>query len=258
VARTTAAVTEVVGAVHDAISAIDELKASAGRRPHKPDRARLKDGRSARWAEHRAARRAELIEAATAAIREHGANVGMDQIARAAKTSKPVIYRYFADKADLYRAIVAHTAGTLLQRVVAALDGVTEPRAEIAAGVDAFLSMLEEDPELYRFAVSHPVDEGEELVRDYTSSIGEIITERLRGHLVAHGRDPAAARPWGIATVGFLRAAGDWWIDHRDDMTRDRLADYLTSLLWGGAAGVYALGGIEVENRPPEYLFPEL
>ena len=236
--------------------AIEEISASAGRRPHKA----RKDGRSARWAEHRAARRAELIEAAMGAIREHGVNVGMDQIAKAARTSKPVIYRYFTDKADLYRAIVAQTAGTLLQRVVAALDGVTDPRAELAAGVQAFLSMLEEDPELYRFAVTHPIDDNdaEDLVRDYTGTIGEIITQRLRGHLTAHGRDPAAARPWGIATVGFLRAAGDWWIDHRDDMTRERLADYLTSLLWGGAAGVYALGGIEVENRPPEYLFPAL
>jgi AcrR family transcriptional regulator len=251
VARTTAAVTEVVGAVHEAI---EEISASAGRRPHKAH----KDGRSARWAEHRATRRAELIEAAMAAIREHGPGVGMDQIARAAGTSKPVIYRYFTDKADLYRAIVAQTAGTLLQRIVAALEGVTEPREEIAAGVHAFLSMLDEDPDLYRFAVGHPVKDSDDVVRDYQSTIAEIITQRLRGHLVAHGRDPAAARPWGIATVGFLRAAGDWWIDHREDMSREQLGDYLTALLWGGAAGVYAMGGIELDNRPPEYLFPKL
>jgi AcrR family transcriptional regulator len=254
VARTTAAVTEVVGAVHEAI---EEISASAGRRPHKPAKGH-KDGRSARWAEHRAARRAELIEAAMAAIREHGPTVGMDQIARAAKTSKPVIYRYFTDKADLYRAIVAQTAGTLLQRIVAALDGVSDPHDETAAGVQAFLSMLDEDPDLYRFAVSHPVDDSDDVVRDYQSTIAEIITQRLRGHLTAHGRDPAAARPWGIATVGFLRAAGDWWIDHREDMSREQLGDYLTALLWGGAAGVYAMGGIELDNRPPEYLFPKL
>jgi AcrR family transcriptional regulator len=104
VARTTAA-------GHDAIEAVT--------RP---------DGRRTRWAEHRAARRVELIEAAMDAVRAHGANVGMDQIARAARTSKPVIYRYFADKADLYRAIVTETAGSWLRRIVAALDGVTARR----------------------------------------------------------------------------------------------------------------------------------
>ncbi len=215
------------------------------------------DGRRTRWAEHRAARRLELIEAAMTAIREHGANVGMDQIARAAHTSKPVIYRYFADKADLYRAIVAQAAASLVARIVAALDGVTEPRAEIAAGVDAFLAMLEEDPELYRFAISHRSDAVDDVVRDYTGSIGEIITQRLRDHLMAQGRDPAAATPWGIAMVGFIRAAGDWWIDHRDATTRDDLADYLTALLWGGAAAVYTLGGGTADRQVAAHLFPE-
>lgn len=254
VARTTAAVTDVVEAVHDAI---DDISASTGRRPHGPHKAHKarKDGRSSRWAEHRAARRAELIEAAMTAIREHGSGVGMDQIARAAHTSKPVIYRYFADKAELQRAIVADIAASLLRRVVTALDGVTDPRAEMAAGVRAFLAVLDEDPELYRFAVSRPAGG---VVEEYTSTIGEIVTQRLRAHLAERGRDPSAARPWGIATVGFLRAAGDWWIDHPDEMTRDELADYLTALLWGGAAGVYALGGIDADNRPPEHLFPAL
>lgn len=215
------------------------------------------DGRSTRWAEHRAARRVELIEAAMDAIREHGANVGMDQIARTARTSKPVIYRYFADKADLYRAIVAHTAGTLVRRIVVALDGVTEPHAEIAAGVDAFLAMLEEDPELYRFAIAQQSNAADDVVRDYTGNVGAIITQRLRDHLVQQGRDPAAAAPWGIAMVGFIRAAGDWWVDHRDAMTRKDLAEYLTALLWGGAAAVYALGGGTPDSRVPAHLFPE-
>jgi AcrR family transcriptional regulator len=214
------------------------------------------DGRRTRWAEHRAARRLELIEAAMEAIREHGANVGMDQIARAAHTSKPVIYRYFADKADLYRAIVAQTAASLVGRILAALDGVTEPRAEIAAGVEAFLAMLEQDPELYRVAISHRSDVVDDVVRDYTGSISEIITQRLREHLTTQGRDPAAATPWGIAMVGFIRAAGDWWVDHRDAMTRDDLAAYLTALLWGGAAGVFTLGGGAAGSPVPAHLFP--
>ena len=215
------------------------------------------DGRRTRWAEHRAARRLVLIDAAMDAVREHGANVGMDQIARAAGTSKPVIYRYFADKADLYRAIVAQTADSLLSRIVAAMDGVTDPRAEIAAGVDAFLSVLEEDPELYRFAITHQSTIVDDVVRDYTAGIGEIITQRLRAHLTEQGSDPAAAAPWGIAMVGFIRAAGDWWVDHRGAMTKDHLAEYLTALLWGGAAGVYTLGGGTAESRLPAHLFPE-
>lgn len=191
------------------------------------------------------------------AVREHGANVGMDEIARAAHTSKPVIYRYFADKADLYRAIIAQAASSLVARIVAAMDGVTEPHAEIAAGVNAFLATLDEDRELYRFAITHQSGAADDVVRDYTGSIGEIITQRLRDHLAQQCRDPAAAAPWGVAVVGFIRAAGDWWIDHRDAMTRDDLGEYLTELLWRGAAGVYTLGGGTADSRVPAHLFPE-
>jgi AcrR family transcriptional regulator len=47
------------------------------------------------------------------AVRDHGAGVGMDQIAEAAGTSKAVFYRYFADKNDLYQS-GRKLAGSLL------------------------------------------------------------------------------------------------------------------------------------------------
>ena len=64
------------------------------------------DGRDTRWAQHRLARRVELVEATLKAIRRHGAGVGMDEIAAEAGTSKTVIYRHFGDKAGLYLAVV--------------------------------------------------------------------------------------------------------------------------------------------------------
>ena len=50
------------------------------------------DGRSTRWDQHRAARRRELVDATLRAIRQHGAGVGMDDIAAVAGTSKTVVY----------------------------------------------------------------------------------------------------------------------------------------------------------------------
>src|SRR3954453_22282647 len=77
------------------------------------------DGRSARWNDHRVARREELIDAALAAIDEYGSEVGMDKIPPPAPPSKPVIYRYFADKNELYRAV----GKRVIARIVDALQG---------------------------------------------------------------------------------------------------------------------------------------
>ncbi|MCU1657870.1 MAG: regulatory protein TetR, partial [Pseudonocardiales bacterium] len=96
--------------VHGALGAL-ETKARLGTKPKS-------DGRSSRWTAHRAARREELIDAAVLAIGRHGASVGMDQIASVANTSKPVIYRYFADKNDLYRAVSLRAVGEVLATLV--------------------------------------------------------------------------------------------------------------------------------------------
>ena len=73
------------------------------------------DGRSSRWDEHRLARRQELVEATLHAIREHGAGVGMDEVAATARTSKTVFYRHFTDRAGLYTAVAERVDATIIR-----------------------------------------------------------------------------------------------------------------------------------------------
>lgn len=98
-----------------------------------PAEPRPADGRSSRWSAHRAARREELIDAAITAVTRHGAGVGMDQIAGVARTSKPVIYRYFTDKTDLYRAVSQRVVGDVLSTLVAVAASDPPPRELIHA-----------------------------------------------------------------------------------------------------------------------------
>ncbi|SDI83094.1 transcriptional regulator, TetR family [Frankineae bacterium MT45] len=224
------------------------------------------DGRRERWAEHRKARRSELIDAATDAVIEYGANVGMDQIAATAKTSKTVIYRYFSDKADLHQAVAEQAATHLIEGLVAALEGVTLPRDTLAAGVNAFLTEIDERPEVYRFVMMRVAQNSEALsprderrrVLDYPSIIGELVSMQIAFYMKISGLDPIRARPWGVAIVGFIRSAGDWWLEHRDSMSRDELSEYLSALLWSGMGGLYISAGMEVEISPPPGIFPIL
>src|SRR4051794_3169859 len=64
-----------------------------------------RDGGRDRWAAHRAARRAELIDAVLDAVRQRGPAVDMDDVAAVSGVAKPVFYRYFKDKADLFLAV---------------------------------------------------------------------------------------------------------------------------------------------------------
>jgi hypothetical protein len=69
------------------------------------------------------------------------------------------------------------------------------------------------------------------------------LADQLADSLRAGGLDPAYAHPWGEAIVGFISAASLWWLEHPGAMSRPELADYLTALLWGGAAGVHLFAG---------------
>ena len=211
------------------------------------------DGRSARWTAHRIARREELIDAAVAAVNEFGSNVGMDQIAAAARTSKPVIYRYFADKNDLYRAV----GERVIAQIVSTLRGVphdSEPQALLRASIDAYLQLLEENPQLFRFVTQHRMPAEAEFSRP----VADVLTAALGEQLRTIGLDPSGARPWGEAVVGFIRAASLWWVDSPDSMTRAELREYLAALLWGGGAGVFQLAGREVDPRPRPEVFARL
>ena len=207
------------------------------------------DGRSARWDAHRLARRAELVRLTAACVEQQGAEVGMDQIAAFAGTSKAVFYRHFADKADLYRAVGQQLASTLADQLAAAIARQDEPRAMIRAGIDAFLAVLDRNPQVYRFVVRNPIVQraGEDPVADYIGRIAGRLDE-LIGSLPA--AEPGLRRPWGTAIVGLVKAAGDWWLEHPAELSRAELAESLTVLLWGGAGGLReALTG--PESRDP-------
>jgi len=198
-----------------------------------------RDRRASRWDAHRRSRRAELTDAAIAAIRTHGAGAGMDDVAAAAGTSKTVVYRHFADRTQLYTAVCERVAQVLLGQVRTAMDGEAGPRAKTAAAIAAYLRLIEHDPEVYRFVVHRPLADAD-LVADLVSLIGDEVAAVTAEQLRAAGADPAPAVPWGHGVVGMVRSAADNWIARPAGMSREQLADHLTALAWTGLSGVVA------------------
>lgn len=175
------------------------------------------DGRDTRWAEHRLTRRRELVEDTLRAIRRHGAGVGMDEIAAQAGTSKTVIYRHFGDRAGLYAAVVASVHEFIHHDLSATLE-FTDPEdlGTLAHDLaDAYLSLVERDPHIYRFVLSPPSPDVAATVDPLgglPELIGDHVSAAIADHLTRRGQDPSAAAIWGHGLVGFIRAAADRWI----------------------------------------------
>lgn len=206
------------------------------------------DGRRARWARHREERRAELVTAAIAAIERHGPGLGMDDIAAEAGVTKPVVYRYFTDKADLHAAVGQRLAAGLLESITDQLRNDRHPRQNLAAALDAYLQVIERTPQVYRFVVHRPFLDrppGTDVVHDYESLVAATVARIMGEQLRAAGLDSGGAEPWAAGVVGYARAAGDWWVE-RQTMSRADLTAYLVRLLWGGLESLHREAGLDV------------
>jgi AcrR family transcriptional regulator len=217
------------------------MKAEAMRPASQDKIAHARDRRDSRWDEHRRTRRQELVDATIAAVGKHGPGVGMDEIAAEAGTSKTVVYRHFADRAELYVAVCNRVAAQLLPKLRGAMESNGHPRAMVAAAIDTYLAFLEVDPALYRFVV-HPQTfdrpAGSDPIDSLSDLVGEQAAAAIAVALQQSGGDPAAAAPWGHGVVGLVRSAADWWLRAERPMLRTELAAHLTDLAWAGLAGV--------------------
>ncbi|EGD42904.1 transcriptional regulator, TetR family [Nocardioidaceae bacterium Broad-1] len=208
------------------------------------------DGRSSRWDAHREARRAELVAAAIRAVDSAGAEVSIADIAAEAGVSKPVLYRYFADKAELHAAVGMWAARQILDAVVEAVLAPAPTRQRVEAGVAAYVETIAEHPNVYLLLVrqhtggTDPLADGKQLI---AATFARLLGDTF-GRL---GIDAAGAEPWAHSLVGIGESAGQWWLDRRT-MSRAAFARYLSEFVWHALEGTTAEYGVDLSalDRP--------
>ncbi|HET9129235.1 MAG TPA: TetR/AcrR family transcriptional regulator [Propionibacteriaceae bacterium] len=176
-------------------------------------RSAVPDGRRTRWEEHRVQRRRDLVQATLRAIREHGHGVGMDEIAARAGTSKTVIYRHFGDRTGLWTAVVESVHDYILSNLNVPLTlSPLSPDQLVTQLADAYLAVVERDPEIYRFVVARPAGDVADPVASFTSRIGSLVADSLRPPVQEAGLPDVTADTWGHGLVGFIWAIADTWL----------------------------------------------
>lgn len=213
------------------------------------------DGRSRRWQAHRTARRAEFVEAAVRAVEAVGPDASIADIAREAGVSKPVLYRYFADKAELHAEVGRWGAELVLDRVVTAVLAPATARARIDAGVAAYLDTIAEHPQTFLLLSTQHAGSADPLAdgkQRAATKLARIIGSGLR----QLGVDSAGAEPWAFGMVGMAVSVGQWWLDRRT-MSRAAVADYLSGFIWHALSGAADEYGVPLSALdPPDNVRP--
>jgi AcrR family transcriptional regulator len=210
------------------------------------------DARRERWRAHREARRGALLDAAARALEEHGADLRMEHVAAEAGVTKPVLYRHFADKADLYDALSRRGTEILMGRLIPAINSAEAPVPRIRTSLEAFFSVIAEHPELYR-VLARPTGRGDDdAAAEDKAIIAAAISRLLGDYMRALDLDTRAAEPWAHAIVGMVQNTAEWWLA-RQSMSRSRIVAYLTELIWATIDGVARSYGVVIDpDRPLE------
>ncbi|MFL6109720.1 MAG: TetR/AcrR family transcriptional regulator [Marmoricola sp.] len=136
------------------------------------------DGRDERWAAHREERRDKILDAAIAVIEQtpEGEEIHVRQIAQQAGLGRAVLYRHFADKADLDRAVQRRILEMLVETLTPEFELSGSIEQIISRIVHAYVAWADAHPALHRIGAAESQD-GERLsdVMQTTKQIGDLI-----------------------------------------------------------------------------------
>ena len=191
------------------------------------------DGRTTRWAGHREARRLELVDAAVAAIEDHGADVTTEQMAARAGVSRPGLYRHFEGKEDLQAAIAARSVERLIEDLEPVWRPSGRPYEMLERALRSHVDWLAAHPHVYRYLRRASLPSGGEVA---TANVRSTVSSHVAAMLVdgSLGAEipPGMAHPLAFGLVGMVDAAAGHWLEEPHGLTVDRLVDQLTTACW--------------------------
>src|SRR5437763_1863227 len=171
----------------------------------------ITEGRSTTREEHRRLGGQRLLEAVLEVIAREGPAVSMERLASELGVTKPILYRYFDDRAGLYRAVARATLDRLMADLQAALAQPTEPRQLLTEVIDAYLTFIEREPQLYRFLMQRAVVEQAEAqvtISHFIRDVGRAVSHTMGDRLRAAGADAAAAEAGAYGVGGRVELDG--------------------------------------------------
>ncbi|WP_106400878.1 TetR/AcrR family transcriptional regulator [Actinocorallia populi] len=183
---------------------------------HAPERP---DGRQARWDRHNHERQQHIVGAAIAVIEENepGTHVHLQQIAERAGLTRSVIYRHFADRAGLDRAVLTAVVDSLADELLPAvtLDGTIPDIIERV--VSRYVSWAVAHPSLHRLAEAEPaapaagpLQRGLERIAEQVMSVVVTALDALGAPL--RDEERAMIDPLSFGLVGAVFSAVRRWL----------------------------------------------
>jgi len=185
--------------------------------------------------------RRELIErAALEVFAERGYHgAGMDEIARRAGITPPVIYDHFASKLALHKRLLERTRDELIAMWTEQLTGEQPAAERIPRALDAWARYVHEHPYAPRMFFVETTGEPEiqalhrEVQAQARVGLGAILGREPGADTIAGAADPLSLEMAAEVIRSGLTGLAIWWADH-PDVPRERIVTTAINAVWIG------------------------
>ena len=181
----------------------------------------------------RAVRERQVLELAEALFAERGyAGASMEELARRAGVTKPVVYELFGSKDGLFGVCVERAIAGLARSIAAAVRAESDPERRLRAGGLAFLRFATDNRVAWDVMSMRGGARFAEQAMDARRSQAELIRE-LMAEMARDDVDPreleAAAHAVNAAFEGVAH-----WVWAHPDVPIEQVADWVVELLIPG------------------------
>jgi AcrR family transcriptional regulator len=178
----------------------------------------------------RPVRERQIVELAEELFSERGyTGASMDELARRAGVTKPVIYELFGSKDGLFRACLERSAERLATVVAKAVRAESEPEARVRAGGLAFLRFAADNRVAWELMMEGRFsDTAIEVRRRQAALVHELLLEKA-----PPDADPRELELAAHAVNSAYEGVAHWMWEH-PDVPLERLADWTVELLLPG------------------------
>jgi AcrR family transcriptional regulator len=185
-------------------------------------------------------RRAQLLEVARRVFGSSGFHaVSMEEVAKEAGVTKPILYDHFPSKKELYLALLDEDLEALLDSVKEALDSPIGNRERIRASFRAYFDFVDEQADGFRLLMQETVGAERDFrehvgrVRDrILKEVADLIVRESGGNLDREHAESVAAALIGMAETVAQREPG------ASPERRQAAVDTLVQFAWRGITGL--------------------
>ncbi len=185
-------------------------------------------------------RREQLLAVARRVFSQHShQTVTMDDVAREAGVTKPILYDHFPSKRDLYRELLDADLLALRERIRDAIESSPGNRERIRASFQAYFDFVDEEGEGFRLLMQEavgPEREFREMVERFREEIlgdvTKVIERESEGRLDRREAEEVALGLIGMAEMTAQQSPA------RSKEDRRKTVDTLVRLAWRGITGL--------------------